>query len=101
MINANEHGNGTALFTRSGPAARKFQNEVDVGMVSGRLFSSEPFLWGGRLCKALLYEGVRSCCFITPCASFKPASCKLPSVQCTEGCMEAPPPSEPCLDCTR
>lgn len=28
IINSNEHGNGTALFTRSGPAARKFQNEV-------------------------------------------------------------------------
>ena len=34
IVNANEHGNGTALFTRSGPAARKFQNEVEVGMVS-------------------------------------------------------------------
>lgn len=33
IINANEHGNGTALFTRSGPAARKFQTEVEVGMV--------------------------------------------------------------------
>lgn len=33
IINANEHGNGTAIFTASGPAARKFQNEVDVGMV--------------------------------------------------------------------
>ncbi|CAK0781245.1 Methylmalonate-semialdehyde dehydrogenase [acylating], mitochondrial [Coccomyxa viridis] len=33
IINSNEHGNGTALFTRSGPAARKFQNEVEVGMV--------------------------------------------------------------------
>lgn len=33
LINANEHGNGTAIFTRSGAAARKFQGEVDVGMV--------------------------------------------------------------------
>ncbi|GAB4815988.1 hypothetical protein N2152v2_003034 [Parachlorella kessleri] len=33
LINANKHGNGTALFTASGAAARKFQNEVDVGMV--------------------------------------------------------------------
>ena len=33
LINANEHGNGTAIFTRSGPAARKFQSDVDVGMV--------------------------------------------------------------------
>lgn len=33
LINANEHGNGTALFTRNGAAARKFQHDVDVGMV--------------------------------------------------------------------
>ena len=33
LINNNIHGNGTALFTKSGPAARKFQSEVDVGMV--------------------------------------------------------------------
>ena len=33
LINANDHGNGTAIFTRSGAAARKFQHEVDVGMV--------------------------------------------------------------------
>eukprot|EP01023_Acetabularia_acetabulum_P031376 TRINITY_DN29493_c0_g1_i1.p1 TRINITY_DN29493_c0_g1~~TRINITY_DN29493_c0_g1_i1.p1 ORF type:complete len:539 (-),score=104.83 TRINITY_DN29493_c0_g1_i1:166-1782(-) len=32
-INANPNGNGTALFTRSGAAARKFQTLVDVGMV--------------------------------------------------------------------
>ena len=32
-MNSNEHGNGTALFTRSGVAARKFQSDVQVGMV--------------------------------------------------------------------
>ncbi len=32
-MNSNEHGNGTAIFTRSGAAARRFQNEVNVGMV--------------------------------------------------------------------
>lgn len=36
LINANEHGNGTAIFTGSGAASRRFQSEVDVGMVSGR-----------------------------------------------------------------
>jgi hypothetical protein len=36
IINANEHGNGTAIFTASGAAARRFQQEVDVGMVGGR-----------------------------------------------------------------
>ncbi|MFC4161299.1 CoA-acylating methylmalonate-semialdehyde dehydrogenase [Chitinimonas lacunae] len=33
FINANPYGNGTAIFTQSGAAARKFQNEVDVGQV--------------------------------------------------------------------
>ena len=33
LVNANPHGNGTALFTQSGAAARKFQDEIDVGQV--------------------------------------------------------------------
>ena len=33
LINANRYGNGAAIFTRSGAAARKFQNAVDVGQV--------------------------------------------------------------------
>src|SRR3954447_24291016 len=33
LINPNEYGNGTAVFTNDGGAARRFQNEVEVGMV--------------------------------------------------------------------
>ena len=33
LVNANPYGNGTAIFTADGRAARKFQNEVEVGMV--------------------------------------------------------------------
>merc|ERR1712100_193504 len=33
LINNNPYGNGTAIFTRSGAAARKFQHEIDVGQV--------------------------------------------------------------------
>ncbi|EDV28722.1 expressed hypothetical protein [Trichoplax adhaerens] len=33
LINKNPYGNGTAVFTNSGAAARKFQNEVDVGQI--------------------------------------------------------------------
>jgi len=33
LIARNPYGNGTAIFTRNGAAARKFQNEVEVGMV--------------------------------------------------------------------
>jgi malonate-semialdehyde dehydrogenase (acetylating)/methylmalonate-semialdehyde dehydrogenase len=33
LINANPYGNGTALFTRDGNAARRFSKEVTVGMI--------------------------------------------------------------------
>jgi malonate-semialdehyde dehydrogenase (acetylating)/methylmalonate-semialdehyde dehydrogenase len=33
LTNSNPFGNGTAIFTQSGAAARKFQNEIDVGQV--------------------------------------------------------------------
>ena len=33
LINANPNGNGTAIFTQSGAAARKFEEEIDVGQV--------------------------------------------------------------------
>ena len=34
IINANPNGNGTALFTRSGAAARHFKEEIDIGQIS-------------------------------------------------------------------
>src|SRR3954469_17585982 len=33
LVNANPYGNGTAIFTRDGGAARRFQHEVEAGMV--------------------------------------------------------------------
>ncbi|SFQ00181.1 malonate-semialdehyde dehydrogenase (acetylating) / methylmalonate-semialdehyde dehydrogenase [Amycolatopsis arida] len=33
LVNANPYGNGTAVFTGDGGAARRFQHEVEVGMV--------------------------------------------------------------------
>jgi malonate-semialdehyde dehydrogenase (acetylating)/methylmalonate-semialdehyde dehydrogenase len=33
LINANQYANGTAIFTRDGGAARRFQFDVEVGMV--------------------------------------------------------------------
>ena len=33
LINDHELGNGVTIFTNSGPAARKFQEEIEVGMV--------------------------------------------------------------------
>jgi malonate-semialdehyde dehydrogenase (acetylating) / methylmalonate-semialdehyde dehydrogenase len=33
LINSNPYGNGTAIFTSSGAIARKFQHEIDVGLV--------------------------------------------------------------------
>jgi malonate-semialdehyde dehydrogenase (acetylating)/methylmalonate-semialdehyde dehydrogenase len=33
LVNANPYANGTAIFTRSGHAARRFQQDIEVGMV--------------------------------------------------------------------
>jgi malonate-semialdehyde dehydrogenase (acetylating)/methylmalonate-semialdehyde dehydrogenase len=33
LVNDNAYGNGTAIFTNDGGAARRYQNEVEVGMV--------------------------------------------------------------------
>ncbi|WDR07180.1 CoA-acylating methylmalonate-semialdehyde dehydrogenase [Devosia rhodophyticola] len=33
LINEHEYGNGTAIFTRDGDAAREFANNIEVGMV--------------------------------------------------------------------
>ena len=33
LVNAHEYGNGTCLFTRDGEAARRFADQIEVGMV--------------------------------------------------------------------
>jgi malonate-semialdehyde dehydrogenase (acetylating)/methylmalonate-semialdehyde dehydrogenase len=33
LVNENPYGNGVALFTRDGGAARRFENEIEAGMV--------------------------------------------------------------------
>ncbi len=33
MVNSNPYGNGTAIFTRSGAHARRFERDIEVGMV--------------------------------------------------------------------
>ena len=33
LVNANDYGNGTAIFTNDGGAARRFENDVEVGMI--------------------------------------------------------------------
>ena len=33
LVNSNEYGNGTAIFTRDGDAARTFADKIEVGMV--------------------------------------------------------------------
>jgi malonate-semialdehyde dehydrogenase (acetylating)/methylmalonate-semialdehyde dehydrogenase len=33
LVNSNPYGNGTAIFTNDGGAARRFENDVEVGMI--------------------------------------------------------------------
>jgi malonate-semialdehyde dehydrogenase (acetylating)/methylmalonate-semialdehyde dehydrogenase len=45
LVNENPYGNGTAIFTRDGGAARQFQFEADVGMVGINVPIPVPVAW--------------------------------------------------------
>ncbi len=45
LVNANPYGNGTAIFTSSGAAARRFQREVTVGMIGINVPIPVPMAW--------------------------------------------------------
>ncbi len=50
LVNANPYGNGTALFTGSGGAARRFEHDIQVGMVGINVAIPVPlpfFSFGG------------------------------------------------------
>jgi malonate-semialdehyde dehydrogenase (acetylating)/methylmalonate-semialdehyde dehydrogenase len=50
LINSSEFGNGTAIFTNDGGAARRFQHEVEVGMIGINVAIPVPvayFSFGG------------------------------------------------------
>jgi len=53
LVNDNPYGNGTAVFTNDGGAARRFQHEVEVGMVGVNVAIPVPmayFSFGGWKC---------------------------------------------------
>jgi malonate-semialdehyde dehydrogenase (acetylating)/methylmalonate-semialdehyde dehydrogenase len=59
LVNANPYGNGTAIFTRDGGAARRFQHEIESGMVGVNVPIPVPvayFSFGGW--KASLFGDV-------------------------------------------
>ncbi len=50
IVNRNPYGNGTAIFTGSGAAARRYENEIEVGMVGVNVAIPVPmafFSFGG------------------------------------------------------
>ena len=50
LLNANTYANGAAIFTRSGFAARRFQQDVEIGMIGVNVPSPVPmafFSFGG------------------------------------------------------
>lgn len=48
LVNNNPYGNGTAIFTTNGAAARKYTHEVDVGQVGGCVLQMRPSVPGER-----------------------------------------------------
>ena len=71
LVNANPYANGTAIFTESGGAARRFQNEVQVGMVGVNVPIPVPVAfysfggWKSSLFGDLHVHGVESVKFYT------------------------------------
>ena len=71
LINRNPFANGTAIFTESGGAARRFQNEVQVGMVGINVPIPVPVAyfsfggWKNSLFGDLHVHGVESVKFYT------------------------------------
>jgi malonate-semialdehyde dehydrogenase (acetylating)/methylmalonate-semialdehyde dehydrogenase len=45
LVNDNRYGNGVALFTRDGGAARRFEREVEVGMIGINVPIPVPVAW--------------------------------------------------------
>lgn len=45
LVNANPYGNGTAIFTRDGGAARRYEREIQVGMVGVNVAIPVPVAW--------------------------------------------------------
>jgi malonate-semialdehyde dehydrogenase (acetylating)/methylmalonate-semialdehyde dehydrogenase len=45
LVNDNPYGNGVALFTRDGGAARRFEREIEVGMVGINVPIPVPVAW--------------------------------------------------------
>ena len=71
LINANTYANGTAIFTRSGHAARRFQQDVEVGMIGVNVPIPVPMAffsfggWRGSLFGDLNVHGMDGVRFYT------------------------------------
>src|SRR5690242_12744425 len=71
LINRNPYANGTAIFTESGGAARRFENEVQVGMVGVNVPIPVPVAfysfggWKGSLFGDLHVHGIEGVKFYT------------------------------------
>jgi malonate-semialdehyde dehydrogenase (acetylating)/methylmalonate-semialdehyde dehydrogenase len=71
LVNSNPYANGTAIFTESGGAARRFENEIQVGMVGINVPIPVPVAfysfggWKNSLFGDLHVHGVESIKFYT------------------------------------
>jgi len=71
LVNRNPYANGTALFTESGGAARRFENEIQVGMVGINVPIPVPVAfysfggWKGSLFGDLHVHGMEGIKFYT------------------------------------
>ncbi len=77
LINASKWGNGAAVFTRDGGAARRFQLEVEAGMVGVNVpipvrSATTPSAAGSRASSAICTSTATTACSSTPAARSSP-----------------------------
>jgi malonate-semialdehyde dehydrogenase (acetylating) / methylmalonate-semialdehyde dehydrogenase len=70
LVNGSPYGNSAAIFTRSGTAARRFQNEIEVGMVGINVPLPVPMFfsfggWKASLFGDLNMHGIEGVYFYT------------------------------------
>ena len=84
LVNSNPYGNGTAIFTNDGGAARRFQHEVEVGMIGINVPIPVPmayYSFGGwkNSCSATPTRTAPRACTSSPAARSSPAAGSTPA----------------------
>lgn len=88
LVNTNRYGNGVAIFTRDGGAARRFTAEVEAGMVGVNVAIPVPVAYHS-------FGGWGSRCLVTPTSMGLKGWPSIPATRWSPPAGPTPPPEVP------